>query len=101
MPFSDPHRHFEDVLTAIEKIEEFAGNMDFGDYTDDDRTKAAAEKRLQILAEAIIRLEDESPGPILKLIRKRFEAWVTFLGTHTTGSTTRSFGRRFKPISRS
>jgi len=27
MPFSDPHRHFEDVLTAIEKIEEFAGNM--------------------------------------------------------------------------
>ena len=62
MPFRDPQRHLEDVLDAIAKIEEFVGDVDFTSYRVDDKTKAAVERKIQILTEAIIRLDDESPG---------------------------------------
>jgi uncharacterized protein with HEPN domain len=62
MPFRDPQRHPEDVLDAIEKIEGFIGDIDLTAYRTDEKTKSAVERKIQVLTEAIIRLEDESPG---------------------------------------
>jgi len=62
VPFRDPQRHLQDVLDAIGKIAEFVGSMDLSAYHEDDKTKAAVERKIQVLTEAIIRLEDFSPG---------------------------------------
>jgi uncharacterized protein with HEPN domain len=62
MPFRDPRRHLEDVLDAINKIDEFIGAIDLNAYRADEKTKAAVERKIQVLTEAIIRLDDESPG---------------------------------------
>jgi uncharacterized protein with HEPN domain len=50
------------VLDAIDKIDAFIAEMDATAYRSDEKTKAAVERKIQILTEAIIRLEDESPG---------------------------------------
>jgi uncharacterized protein with HEPN domain len=62
VPFRDARRHFQDVLEAIEQIEQFVGSMSFNEYAHDEKTKAAVERKLQILTEAIIRIADQSPG---------------------------------------
>jgi uncharacterized protein with HEPN domain len=54
MPFRDPQRHLEDVLNAIEKIEEFIGDSDLTAYRTDEKTKSAVERKIQVLTEAII-----------------------------------------------
>ena len=59
MPFSDPQRHLRDILESIEFIDEFVGNMKFAAYHRDEKTKAAVERKLQVLTEAVIRLEAE------------------------------------------
>ena len=79
MPFSDPRRHFQDVLTAIEKIEEFVGTIEFEDYAADDKTKAAVERKLQILTEAIIRIDDESPGAYPEIDQKGYRGMGNIL----------------------
>ena len=38
MPFRDPRRHLEDVLDAINKIDEFIGAIDLNAYRADDKT---------------------------------------------------------------
>jgi uncharacterized protein with HEPN domain len=70
VPFSDPQRHLHDILEAIEKIGEFVDNMDFAAYQADEKTKAAVERKIQILTEAIIRLGDESPGAYPEIDQK-------------------------------
>jgi uncharacterized protein with HEPN domain len=57
LPISDPERHLRDILSSIDQIEKFIGDMNFGEYQEDDKTKAAVERKLQILTEAVIRLE--------------------------------------------
>jgi len=72
MPFRDPQRHLEDVLDAIDKIEGFIGDIDLTAYRADEKTKAAVERKLQILTEAIIRLEDELPGAYPEIDQKAY-----------------------------
>ena len=59
MPFEDPVRHLRDILESINQIDEFIGNMSFSAYQGDEKTKAAVERKMQILTEAVIRLEGE------------------------------------------
>lgn len=57
MPFSDAQRLFSDILESIDQIDRFIANMDFAAYQQDEKTKAAVERKMQILTEAVIRLE--------------------------------------------
>jgi len=79
MPFSDPQRHLHDVLEAIDRIGEFVGDMDFAAYQADEKTKAAVERKIQILTEAIIRLDDESPGAYPEIDLKGFRGMGNLL----------------------
>jgi uncharacterized protein with HEPN domain len=57
LPFSDPARLLRDILESIDRIGEFVAGMDFEAYAQDEKTKAAVERKIQILTEAVIRLE--------------------------------------------
>ena len=57
MPFSAPERLFKDILESIEQIDLFIAGMDLAAYEKDEKTQAAVERKIQILTEAIIRLE--------------------------------------------
>jgi uncharacterized protein with HEPN domain len=61
LPFSDVQRHLRDIVDSIDRINEFVTGMDFPAYTRDEKTKAAVERKLQILTEAVIRLEQVGP----------------------------------------
>ncbi len=61
MPFRHPERHLRDILESIDQIDRFIGDMDFAAYQRDEKTRAAVERKMQILTEAIIRLEMEGP----------------------------------------
>lgn len=91
MPFRDPRRHLEDVLDAINKIDEFIGAIDLNAYRADDKTKAAVERKIQVLTEAIIRLDDESPGAYPEIDQKR----VSWHGEYTSAFIP-SCGRRHR-----
>ena len=43
----------KDVLDAIDKIEEFIGNMDYGEFLQDDKTSTAVVKKREIIGEAM------------------------------------------------
>jgi len=43
----------KDVLDAINKIEEFIGNMDYGEFLQDDKTSTAVVKKIEIIGEAM------------------------------------------------
>ena len=79
MPFSDPQRHLEDVLDAIEKIEDFTAGMELQGYRADEKTKAAVERKIQVLTEAVIRLEDESPGSYPEIDHKGYRGMGNIL----------------------
>ena len=79
MPFRDPQRHLEDALDAIDKIEGFIGDIDLTAYRADEKTKAAVERKIQILTEAIIRLEDESPGAYPEIDQKGYRGMGNIL----------------------
>jgi uncharacterized protein with HEPN domain len=79
MPFRDPQEHLQDVLDAIEKIDAFVGEMDLNAYRADEKTKAAVERKIQILTEAIIRLEDESPGSFPEIDQKGYRGMGNIL----------------------
>ncbi|HYN44671.1 MAG TPA: DUF86 domain-containing protein [Candidatus Limnocylindrales bacterium] len=42
-----------DILDAIDMIEEFIGNMDYGEFMKDDKTSTAVVKKIEIIGEAI------------------------------------------------
>jgi uncharacterized protein with HEPN domain len=79
VPFRDPQRHLADVLDAIEKIEGFIGDIDLTAYRTDEKTKSAVERKIQILTEAIIRLEDESPGEYPEIDQKAYRGMGNIL----------------------
>jgi uncharacterized protein with HEPN domain len=79
MPFRDTERHFQDVLEAIERIEQFVGDMGFAEYRVDDKTKSAVERKIQILTEAIIRIEEQSPGEFPEIDQKGFRGMGNIL----------------------
>jgi uncharacterized protein with HEPN domain len=60
------HKLFvKDILDSIEKIEEFVGNMDFKNFIEDDKTKSAVVRKLEIIGEAT--------KNIPKLIRQKYK----------------------------
>ena len=42
----------EDIIDSIEKIEQFVGDMDFGEFLEDEKTSTAVIKKLEIIGEA-------------------------------------------------
>src|SRR5580698_1149999 len=69
----------EDMLDALEKIEAFVGNIDLTAYRTDEKTKSAVERKIQVLTEAIIRLEDESPGEYPEIDQKGYRGMGNIL----------------------
>jgi uncharacterized protein with HEPN domain len=43
----------KDILDAIDKIEEFIGRMEYGEFIQDDKTSTAVVKKIEIIGEAI------------------------------------------------
>jgi uncharacterized protein with HEPN domain len=62
-----------DIANAIAMIEQFTVGMDFKSFSDDAKTVAAVERKLQIVSEAAIRIgseaEDRFPGISWREIR--------------------------------
>ncbi len=83
MPFSDPDRHLRDILESIDLIREFIGDMDFSSYQRDEKTKAAVERKIQILTEAVIRLEMEGPEAFPDIDWKAYRGMGNFLRHNT------------------
>jgi len=47
------HKLFvKDILECLEKIDEFLGSMDFEQFREDDKTKSAVVRKLEIIGEA-------------------------------------------------
>ena len=66
-------------MDAIQKIQGFIGNIDLSAYRADEKTKSAVERKLQVLTEAIIRLDDESPGEYPEIDHKGYRAMGNIL----------------------
>lgn len=58
LPSNDAETHLRDILNSIDQIEAFIGVMDFAVYEVDEKTQAAVERKIQIITEAVIRLEE-------------------------------------------
>lgn len=43
----------KDILDAIDKIDDFIGNMEYGEFIQDDKTATAVVKKIEIIGEAI------------------------------------------------
>lgn len=72
MPFSDVQRHLRDIAESIDRIDEFVTGMDFAAYRRDEKTKSAVERKLQILTEAVIRLEHVDPNAFPGIDRRGY-----------------------------
>ena len=46
------HLYVQDILDAIEKIEEFVGPSTYDKFIDDDKTRSAVVRKLEIIGEA-------------------------------------------------
>jgi uncharacterized protein with HEPN domain len=79
LPFSDSERHLRDILDSIGQIDEFIGDMNFAGYQGDGKTRAAVERKIQILTEAVIRLESDDPEACPDLDWKGYRAMGNFL----------------------
>jgi hypothetical protein len=95
MPFRDPRRHLEDVLDAINKIDEFIGaTIDLNAYRADDKTKAAVERKIQVPRKPLSDWTRSRREHILRSIKKGIAAWAIYFGIPTIVWTTASFGIR-------
>jgi uncharacterized protein with HEPN domain len=79
LPFRDPERHLRDILESIDLINEFTQDMDFSAYQRDEKTQAAVERKMQILTEAVIRLEMEGPDAFPEIDWKAYRGMGNFL----------------------
>jgi uncharacterized protein with HEPN domain len=66
-------------LESIDLIGEFIRGMDYSSYQRDGKTQAAVERKLQILTEAVIRLEVEGPGAFPEIDWKAYRGMGNFL----------------------
>jgi uncharacterized protein with HEPN domain len=48
----DYRLYIKDILDCIQRIEEFVGDMNFNEFTKDDKTKSAVVWKLEIIGEA-------------------------------------------------
>ena len=51
-----------DIQQSLTAIQEFTIGMDFGSYRNDGKTRAAVERKFEIIGEACGRLRDRCPG---------------------------------------
>jgi uncharacterized protein with HEPN domain len=51
--------YLNDILTAIDRIEEFVAGMDFKAFQDDDKTASAVIRKFEIIGEAAKQIPDE------------------------------------------
>jgi uncharacterized protein with HEPN domain len=79
LPFRDPERHLRDILESIDQINEFVGEMDFKAYQEDEKTKGAIERKMQILTEAVIRLETKGLESYPEIDWKGYRGMGNFL----------------------
>jgi uncharacterized protein with HEPN domain len=63
LPFSEPSLSLADIRDAIAAIEEFTKDLDFDTFRTDPKAIAAVERKLQVISEAAVRL-DEGPEAI-------------------------------------
>ena len=56
MPFRDEDGSLRDIADAIDLIQRFTAGMDLEQFSEDPKTIAAVERKLQIISEAAIRL---------------------------------------------
>ena len=55
------HRlYLQDILSAMESIEKFVGDMNFGEFKDDDKTSNAVIRKFEIIGEATKHIPDET-----------------------------------------
>lgn len=80
MPFrnSETH-HLRDILESILYIEQFVKGLPFEAYRQDELTKSAVERKIQILTEAVIRLEGEGPEAYPEIDWKAYRGLGNFL----------------------
>lgn len=73
MPFRDEDGSLRDIADAIDMVERFTSGMDLKQFSEDPKTVAAVERKLQIISEAAIRLgagaESRCPGAPWRDIR--------------------------------
>jgi uncharacterized protein with HEPN domain len=86
LPFSESDAHLRDILESILHIERFVEGMDPEAYGHDEKTKSAVERKIQILTEAVIRLEAEGPERFPDIDWKDTPDWATFCAIPITGS---------------
>jgi uncharacterized protein with HEPN domain len=60
LPFRDVDRLLLDIAEAIGMIDAFTEGMDFERYSEDPKTVAAVERKLQVISEAAIRLGNDA-----------------------------------------
>ena len=53
--------YFGEILESIEAINSYVKGMDFGGYTKDGKTKAAVERKLLIIGEALNQMKGVNP----------------------------------------
>ncbi len=73
MPFRDEDASLRDIVDAIDMIERFTSGMNLEQFSEDPKTVAAVERKLQIISEAATRLgataESRCPGAPWRDIR--------------------------------
>lgn len=58
----DIRKHLLDILEVARDIRAFAEGLDLAAYRQDSKTRAAVERKLEIMGEACARLRDKEPG---------------------------------------
>jgi uncharacterized protein with HEPN domain len=79
LPFRDAERHLRDILENIDQINKFIGNIDFTAYQRDEKTKAAVERKIQIITEAVARLEMDDAEAYPNIDWKEYRGMGNFL----------------------
>lgn len=98
MPFKDTGRHLRDILDSIDLINEFVRGMDLSTYQRDEKTQAAVERKMQILTEAVVRLEMDDPEAFPEIDWKAYRGRAIFFGIPMTVCRTKSSGTPCKRI---
>ncbi len=79
MPFRDRERPLHDILESIDQINRFVGDTDFLAYQTDEKTKAAVERKIQIITEAVARLEMDGAEVYPEIDWKGYRGMGNFL----------------------
>ena len=58
----DTRKHLLDILDGVADIKEFTAGLDLAAYRADTKTRAAVERKLEIIGEACARIRDKEPA---------------------------------------